>query len=164
MDTAGFNFFEKPRIKNKQKHITQHYLPFYPHQYFHLRVIVRLPRRIAFHTHIQILQIVVVISNINDLRIGDLFCICFTRPIRTFQCVYARESRVQFGIFIDNMIIHLFSFFQLRVHNTDLFLRKRIVAKSTRTAIIRQFVAVLGIDLDIEHIRAFRTEFHCGPV
>jgi len=156
-------FLENAKKHNKkQKHTTHHnILTFPPLSSSALLIIVRFPRCIAFHTHIQILQTVVVITNINDLRIGDLFCICLARAIRASECVDARESGVQFGVFIDNVIIYLFSTLELGIHYTDFFLRKRIVAKSTRTAVIRQFIAVLGIDLNIEHIGAFRTELHC---
>ena len=71
-----------------------------------------------------------------------------------------RQCGIEFGVFVDNMVKLLFAHFQLCFHYTHTFFRNHVVFVSTIPTIIRQFVTIVRVDLDIQHIGAFRAKLH----
>jgi hypothetical protein len=114
-----------------------------------LFTIVRFPCSIAGRTQIQILHIIIIVSHIDDFRMFDAIHIGFARGTRTANRVNARQTGVQFGIPIDDMVEFLYTLLQLRSHNTESLLGKKIVDEPTLGAIIPDFIAVVLINLDV---------------
>jgi hypothetical protein len=58
------------------------------------------------------------------------------------------------------MVEFLFPLFQMSIENTMSFLSNRIIDRSAMSAVIGEFIGILGINGDIEHILAVYTELH----
>jgi len=90
-----------------------------------LKHIVGFPKGIAFDANVQIFQILVVVSHVNDFgRSSRGFdSIRLAAAIWTFHVVDARQCGILFGVWINNVLEFLFSSFHLGIENTDTLFR-----------------------------------------
>jgi hypothetical protein len=132
----------------------------YSNQFFTLFAVVRLPRIVARNTQIQILHIFVVIPNVYDFGIFHAFNVGRTIAIGASNRINARQSGVEFGVSIDDVIEFLTTFSKLCAHNANALFGNRVVDVSAISAIMRDIVRVRAVNFDIEHIATVDTELH----
>jgi hypothetical protein len=74
-----------------------------------------LPHGVARNAHVQIFEIAVIVSDVHDVGILDVFGVGFASGIGAFHIVDMRDSRVVFGVFVDHEVESLLVLFNVGV-------------------------------------------------
>jgi len=89
-----------------------------------------------------------------------MFRICSATDIGTFHIVNARQRRVQFRVFINNMLEILGFFLKLGIEHANAFFYQRGVFVTAITTIINNIITVILANLNIIHVVTACAKFH----